>query len=152
MSAADEPQPLAPAPPACVIWSLRYDARMGTEITYMNVVTLSIGLVGATLGILNTWHNFVDRRVRLKVLPKFGYEEAPCMFLMGQKWPTRLEPRQAALFYTVEGQQLPDIVERYPVAFAETECGTIKYGSSPVLKHIGKVKQIRSAQATSSAP
>lgn len=43
---------------------------MPHELTIINAVTLSIAVVGAVLGILNTWRNFDRDRVKLKVAPK----------------------------------------------------------------------------------
>src|SRR5678815_1261184 len=38
-----------------------------------DIFTLSCAVVGAVLGIINTWHGLNQRRVKLKVLPKVAY-------------------------------------------------------------------------------
>jgi len=38
-------------------------------ITTFQAVTLAIAVLGAILGIINTWHNLDKRRVKLKVTP-----------------------------------------------------------------------------------
>lgn len=38
-----------------------------------DIVTLSIAVLGAVLGIINTWHSMDERRVRLRVAPKFAF-------------------------------------------------------------------------------
>ncbi len=43
---------------------------MTETFTLINVITLSIALVGAVLGILNTWRNINRDRVKLQVIPK----------------------------------------------------------------------------------
>jgi hypothetical protein len=36
-------------------------------------LTLVIAIIGAVLGVLNTWRNFSQDRLRLKVVPKFAF-------------------------------------------------------------------------------
>lgn len=36
-------------------------------------VTLSVAVLGAVLGIINTWHSMDERRLRLRVVPKFAH-------------------------------------------------------------------------------
>jgi len=43
------------------------------EITIFQVVTLSIAIIGAILGIINTWYNLDKNRVKLKVLPSHAF-------------------------------------------------------------------------------
>jgi len=38
-----------------------------------NWISLTVAVIGAGLGILNTWHNFYRQRVRLKVIPKCAW-------------------------------------------------------------------------------
>jgi hypothetical protein len=38
-----------------------------------DVITISIAVVGAVLGIVNTWQAFDQRRVRLRVVPKLAH-------------------------------------------------------------------------------
>lgn len=42
-------------------------------IELKDVFTLGCAITGAVLGVLNTWHGLSQRRVKLKVLPKFAY-------------------------------------------------------------------------------
>jgi len=37
-----------------------------------NAITLGIAIVGATLGIINTWRSFDRDRIRLKIIPKWA--------------------------------------------------------------------------------
>lgn len=41
-----------------------------TEITIFQAVTLAIALLGAALGLINTWHTLDKNRVKLRVVPK----------------------------------------------------------------------------------
>ena len=41
-------------------------------MTWVNWVTLVIAVLGAVLGIINTTHNLLDRRVRLRITPKWA--------------------------------------------------------------------------------
>jgi hypothetical protein len=43
---------------------------MLAEITLAQWITLVVALVGAVLGIINTWQNLSKSRVKLRVLPK----------------------------------------------------------------------------------
>ena len=42
-------------------------------LTWKDIFTLSCAVIGAVLGILNTWNGLNQRRVKLKVLPKVAY-------------------------------------------------------------------------------
>lgn len=42
---------------------------MELEISIIQLVTFSIAILGAVLGLINTWYNFDRTRVKLKVLP-----------------------------------------------------------------------------------
>lgn len=42
---------------------------MEQEITNIQLITLAIAVLGAVLGIINTWHGLDRSRVKLKVLP-----------------------------------------------------------------------------------
>ena len=39
------------------------------EFTWMQLVTLAIAMVGAVLGVMNTWRTFANDRVRVRVKP-----------------------------------------------------------------------------------
>jgi hypothetical protein len=41
-------------------------------MTWSAAITLSIAVLGAVLGLLNTWNGINDRRVRLRVVPKWS--------------------------------------------------------------------------------
>lgn len=41
-------------------------------MTIISAITLAIAILGAVLGILNTWNSINDRRVRLRVVPKWS--------------------------------------------------------------------------------
>jgi hypothetical protein len=41
-----------------------------TGMEIKDVVTMSIAVVGAVLGVMNTWNNMNQKRVRLRVIPK----------------------------------------------------------------------------------
>ena len=43
---------------------------MAESFTLINGITLSIAVLGAVLGIMNTWRNFDRDRVKLQVIPK----------------------------------------------------------------------------------
>ncbi|HBP88242.1 MAG TPA: hypothetical protein PKK23_19395 [Nitrospirales bacterium] len=43
-----------------------------SEITVFQAVTMSIALVGAVLGIINTWFSFDRERLKLKVVPVYA--------------------------------------------------------------------------------
>jgi hypothetical protein len=42
------------------------------NLTIIQLITLSIALVGATLGIINTWHALSRDKVKLRVVPKIA--------------------------------------------------------------------------------
>ena len=50
----------------------------------------------------------------------------------GKPWPRRLEPRESVTAYVVE----PRYAARIKKAFARTECGVTRYGTSPALKQL----------------
>jgi len=144
-------------------------------ITIIQGITLSIAVLGAALGIINTWHAIDLSRVKLKVLPKHAiplggvdprltfcievtnlsafavtvhdvgvfYHGTKArgsfiqpVFMDGGTWPRRLEPRCAV---TVYGQRPESTSEKsIRCAYARTECGVTKTGTSPALKQIVK--------------
>jgi hypothetical protein len=42
-----------------------------------DIFTLSCAVIGAVLGVINTWHGLNQRRVKLKVVPKIAYPIIP---------------------------------------------------------------------------
>lgn len=51
----------------------------------------------------------------------------------GRKLPVRLESRQSETFYVAEGQPLSAHAIANPIAWATTDCGVTRTGSSPIL-------------------
>jgi hypothetical protein len=52
----------------------------------------------------------------------------------GRSWPVRLESREAVVFFAQVGEPLPSSVRKHPYAFVETDCGEVRWGSSPILR------------------
>jgi hypothetical protein len=147
---------------------------MLAEITLAQWITLVVALVGAVLGIINTWQNLSKSRVKLRVLPKRAipvggadprftfcieitnlsdfavtieeagvfYEGTNCRGAIvqpvfadgGSSWPRRLESRSSLTVYS----QMPTSTRGYPIksAYARTQDGYTKTGTSPALKQI----------------
>ena len=59
-----------------------------------------------------------------------------------KKWPVRLRPHEKAIFYSTDGVLLPPAVWSNPCAYAKTDCGECIFGSSPVLAHFAKHKEL----------
>ncbi|WP_326510641.1 hypothetical protein [Aeromonas caviae] len=148
-------------------------------MTIVEGLTLATAVLGAVLGIMNTWQALDSSRVKLRVVPKkaipigaVNHQLTFCIeitnlssfavtiseagvfykntnkrgayvqpeLIDGQGWPRRLEPRSSVTIY---GHQ-PEVKDpRHPLkcAYARTECGVIRTGTSPVFKHLAK-KQI----------
>jgi hypothetical protein len=58
----------------------------------------------------------------------------------GMTWPARLEPRQSVVAYAGTGDSLPANIASCPYAYAETDCGKVKFGTSDILKEIANQK------------
>lgn len=56
----------------------------------------------------------------------------------GKTWPARLESRESITAYARIGETLDPKVLKKPVAYARTDCGKVKYGTSHILKAILK--------------
>jgi hypothetical protein len=147
------------------------------NITIVQAVTLSIAVLGAVLGIINTWHGLDKSRVKLKVRPAHAISAdprltfcievtnlsafavticdvgvfykrtslrgsfVPPVLIDGGSWPRRLEPRSSVTIYARRPVSSPErqISERQiRIAYAKTECGYTKRGSSPALKQIAR--------------
>lgn len=143
------------------------------DITIIQAVTLSIAVLGAALGIINTWHGLDKSRVKLKVRPAHAipvgvtdsnltfciavtnlsafavticdvgvfYRGTNCrgsivrpILIDGGPWPRRLEPRSSVTIYGQKPDSTPG--QCIKTAYAKTECGYTKTGSSPALKQI----------------
>lgn len=166
-------------------------------MNYYEITTLVIALVGAFLGVINTWNQVNQYKVKLKVVPKISHQITSGVMLSGDRecdldlsatptcWsievinlskvpitirqigfgrtfngnrniifqpdtedgrslPVRIEPRQAITFYTAIGTELPSSALKKPVAFAETDCGKVCYGTSLIMK--SEAKRILSEQ------
>jgi hypothetical protein len=57
----------------------------------------------------------------------------------GKPWPRRLEPRESVTAYLAPGQDLT----RASRAYAKTDCGELRYGSSRALKEYVKSRHAR---------
>jgi hypothetical protein len=145
-------------------------------MTVVDGVTFGIALLGAVLGILNTWQSIEASRMKLKVVPghlipvgvlaepkvdfyievtnlsafpvtikevgilysgtdKRGAFISPVL-PDGGPWPRRLEPRTSvSIFGRAPDRTAPG---GHPIrcAYADTECGIRKRGTSPALKQI----------------
>jgi hypothetical protein len=143
------------------------------NITIIQGITLSIAVLGAVLGIINTWQALDRSRVKLKVLPAHaipvGGVDPRLTFCIevtnlsafavtvhdvgvfycgtdrrgsfvhpvlmdGGAWPRRLEPRSSVTVYGQRPESFPN--QRIRCAYARTECGVTKTGSSPALEQI----------------
>jgi len=56
----------------------------------------------------------------------------------GKTWPARLESRESVTAYSSVGAVLDPEVLKKTVAYARTDCGKVKYGTSHILKVILK--------------
>ena len=139
----------------------------------VQAITLAIAVLGAVLGLINTWHAIDKKRVKIRVRPKHAIpigaadpkisfcveitnlsefavtiDEAGVFYkgtdvrgaytqpilIDGKPWPRRLEPRSSV---TVYGQQ-PErkIGHSLKCAYARTECGVTRTGTSPAFKQL----------------
>ena len=142
-------------------------------MTIIQGITLAIAVLGAVLGLINTWQALDKSRVKLRVIPKHavpvGAADTRLTFCIeitnlsafaltigeagvfyrgtdrrgayaqpvlidGNGWPRRLEPRSSV---TVYGQP-PFSSDGHPLkcAYARTECGVTKTGTSPAFKQL----------------
>lgn len=136
-------------------------------------ITLAIAVVGAVLGLFNTWQSIDKQRVKIRVRPKHAIpvgtadpgitfcieitnlsefavtiSEAGVFFrgteargaytqpilLDGKPWPRRLEPRSSVTVYGQPPQPKPGHPLR--CAYARTECGVTRTGTSPAFKQL----------------
>jgi hypothetical protein len=142
-------------------------------VEWKDFVTLGLAVLGAGLGLLNTWSAVNQRRVRLRVkpvhvvtatgAPMFGIDVVNLsgfpvtvfevgftigrtvdaarrltvfqpILVDGKPWPRRLEGRTSVSVF-LDPNSLP-VGERIGRAYARTECGEARYGSSPALKQL----------------
>ena len=145
------------------------------NVTIFQIVTLSIAIIGAVLGLINTWFGLDRARLKLKVIPAhaipLGSSDERLQFCIeiinlsifpvtiseagvffygtdrrgriinpvfadGGRWPRKLESRESITVYS----QVPDLEngERIRCAYAKTQCGCVKVGSSPALRQISR--------------
>jgi hypothetical protein len=145
------------------------------NITIVQAVTLSIAVLGAVLGLINTWHGLDKSRVKLKVRPAHAIPVGAAnpaltfcievtnlsafavtvydvgvfyngtdqrgsfvqpVLIDGGQWPRRLEPRSCVTVYGQRPESRPN--QHIKCAYARTECGVTKTGTSPALKQIAR--------------
>lgn len=136
-------------------------------------VTLSIAVLGAVLGLINTWHGLDKSRPKLRVRPAHaipvGAAPSALTFCIevtnlsafpltvcdvgvlyrgtpdrgavitpvladGGPWPRRLESRASVTVYFQRPESHPS--RRIKYAYARTQCGVIKTGTSPALRQV----------------
>ena len=68
-------------------------------MTWVQWLTLGIAVLGAVLGVINTWHQLTRNRVRLKVTPKVA-------FMMGKEFVLATD-RDDGLFQKMVGDRRP---------------------------------------------
>jgi len=146
---------------------------MTASFSLVQMITLSVAVLGAVLGIINTWQGLDKSRVKLKVRPAHAIPVGAanprltfCIevtnlstfpvtvcdvgvfyagtdrrgsildpFLVdGGPWPRRLEARSSVTVYS----QKPASNHEHKItyAYARTECGYTRTGTSPALKQI----------------
>lgn len=150
--------------------------RQRNSMGIVEGITLSIAVLGAVLGVMNTWKALDSSRVKLRVRPKhaipFGEADPRLTFCIeitnlsafavtiaeagvfyrntdkrgaysnpvlidGQPWPRRLEPRSSVTLY---GQPPFSSNPQHSLkcAYARTECGVIRTGTSPAFVQLAK--------------
>ena len=146
------------------------------EYTLIDGVTLSIALLGAVLGVMNTWLSINRDRVKLKVVPKqaiplghmldravtlcievTNYSTFPItinemgllyhgtsnrgaivnpIIIDGGVFPRKLEPRTSFTAYTLPDTLYCNNGHFVKCAYAKTDCGITKKGTSGALEEM----------------
>lgn len=145
------------------------------DASTLNMVTFGLAVLGAVLGLINTWHAVDKSRVKLRVRPshaipfggaderlKFAVEVtnlsafpitisdvgvffegtnqrvllADGVFSDNMRLPHRLESRSSFSVYS----QIPYLKTRHRLksAYATTQCGVTRTGTSPALRQIAR--------------
>lgn len=142
-------------------------------MSIVEAITLAIAVLGAVLGLVNTWHAIDKKRVKIRVRPKHAIpvgaadpkitfcieitnlsdfaitvDEAGVFYrgtdargaytqpilMDGKSWPRRLEPRSSVTVYGQSPQPKPG--HSLKCAYAHTECGVTRIGTSPAFKQL----------------
>jgi hypothetical protein len=97
-------------------------------MSYVDVVTFGIALVGATLGVLNFWIERSRTKVRLKIIPKLCYLAGPDLWLAGSAPNSMHQAKLAAegrrFRWAIEVINLSD----FPVSISQVGFGNPKGG------------------------
>lgn len=148
-------------------------SQMSANFSLVQAITLSVAVLGAVLGIINTWQGLDKNRLKLRVVPKHaipvggvnpkltfcievtnlstfpvtvsdvgvfytGTDERGSIIQPvlsdGGTWPRRLEPRSSVTIYSQKPSSKAD--RKISCAYAKTDCGHTKTGTSPALKQI----------------
>jgi hypothetical protein len=98
--------------------------RLCVEVTNLSIFPLTVSDVG---------FGNVKKQRAIIVAPELS---------PGKTWPVRLEPRESVTIYARVGEILdPDVLGK-SLAYAQTDCGKVKYGTSPIFKsHIDFLKR-----------
>lgn len=148
---------------------------MNTEVSLVQAITLAIAVLGAFLGVINTWQGLDKSRIKLRIRPAhaipLGAMDSSLRFcieitnlsafavtisdagvyykgtnqrgsiirpvlLDNGSWPRRLEPRSSVTVYS----GIPTSRKKQDIkcAYATTQCGYTKTGTSPALKQIAR--------------
>lgn len=144
-------------------------------MSIVQAITLAIAVLGAVLGVINTWHALDKTRVKLRVRPMeaipVGGADPNLTFCIeitnlssfavtvhdvgvfykgttsrgsythpvlidGKGWPRRLEPRSSVTVYGLPPNTRPG--RPLDTAYARTECGVTRTGTSPFFKALAK--------------
>jgi hypothetical protein len=100
----------------------RRPARICIEIVNLGCVPVTISHVGFVLNKGGTTREIVAPEVT-----------------KGMKWPTRLDPREAVTAYAAIGAEIAEVALR-GFAYAKTDCGYIRYGSSAAMREYGRLQ------------
>jgi hypothetical protein len=95
----------------------RVPYRLCVEVTNLSTFPLTVSDVG-----------FGNIKKTRKII--YAPELTP-----GKTWPVRLEARESVMVYDAIGTELDPKMLSKAVAYARTDCGKVKYGTSPIFKN-----------------